>query len=232
MVDLTYNPVSPSWTSISKRLRLSSVVSMFEKLGTIQGTGTHQTNVTNNDSNAEILAGDPATSTLTNKSITTTAIVFSENDTTVDSFAASTTTEQECYDPSEPQNIPDVLPMDQILVTEMNVSNTPPSCPIKDSADLQINLDLGEDVHNFSSEACTQNGKIEAELSFNGHDYSDDCADGHTSAVELPTHDCIDTAACNSIEQSTEYVSTEDLLRSRSLSLNRLNQNLNLTRSL
>lgn len=231
MVDLTYNPVSPSWTRVSKRLRLSSVVSMFEKLGTIQGTGTYQTNVTNNDSNTEILAEDPATSTLTNNSITTTAIVFSENDTTIDSFAASTT-DQECYDPSEPQNTPDVLPMDQILVREMNVSNTPPSYPIKDSADLQINLDLGEDVHNFSSEACTQNGKIEAELSFNGHDCSDDYADGHTSAVELPTHDCIDTAACDSIEQSTEYVSTEDLLRSRSLSLNRLNQNLNLTRSL
>ena len=154
MVDLTYNPVSPSWTSISKRLRLSSVVSMFEKLGTIQGTGTHQTNVTNNDSNAEILAGDPATSTLTNKSITTTAIVFSENDTTVDSFTASTT-DQECYDPSEPQNTPDVLPMDLILVTEMNVSHTPPSYPIKDSADLQINLHLEKDVHNISSEACT-----------------------------------------------------------------------------
>ena len=228
MLDLTYNPVSPSWARVSKRLRLSSVVSMFEKLGTIQGTGTHQTN---NDSNTEILAGDPATSSLTNNSITTTAIVFSENDITVDSFAASTT-DQECYDPSEPQNTPDVLPMDQILVTEMNVSNTPPSYPIKDSEDLQINLDLGKDVHNFSNEACTQNGKIEAELSFNGHDCSDDCADGHTSAVELPTHDCIVIAACNSIEQSTEYVSTEDLLRSRSLSLNRLNQNLNLTRSL
>ena len=208
MVDLTYNPVSPSWTSISKRLRLSSVVSMFEKLCTIQGTGTHQT-VTNNDSNTEILAGEPATSTSTNNSITTTAIVFSENDTTVDSFAASTTTEQECYDPSEPQNTLEVLPMDQILVTEMNVSHTPPSYPIKDSVDLQINLHLEEDVHNISSEASYQNGKIEAELSFNDHDCSDDNVDGHISAVGLPTHDCIDTATCNSIEQSTEYVSTE-----------------------
>ena len=219
-MDLTYNPVSPSWTSISKRIRLTSVVSVFEKLGTIQGAGTHQANDTNNESKSEIPVADPTTNTLTQNNTTTTAVVVLENDTTVDSFAASTT-DQECYDPSAPQNTPDIVSMDQLLVTGNNISPSPPSNATGDVENICVNLDREEDVqHNISNEADTKNGKTEAELSFSDHECSETHSDGHASAVELPSGDCNDITVCNSIKQSSEYVTSEDLLRDGSLDLN------------
>ena len=215
-VDLTFNPLSPS-SSISKRFRLSSVVSVFEKLGTIQGAGKHQANDTNNDSKSEMPVAHPTMNTLTQNSITTTAVVVVQNDNTVDSFAASAT-EQECYDPSTPQNTPDVVSMDQLPVTGNNISPSPPSNATDDMENICVNLDREEDVqHNISNEADTQNGNTEAELSFSDHDCSDVCSNSHTSAVEPPTGDSNDITVC---KQSSEYVSSEDLLRDGFLDLN------------
>lgn len=216
-MDLTFNPLSPSWTSNSKRLRLPSVVSVFEKLGTIQGAGTHQANDTNNDSKSEIPVADPTINTLTQKSITTTAVVVVENDNTVDSFAARTT-DQERYNQSTPHSTPDVVSMDQLLVTGNNISPSPPSNATDDMENICVNLDQEEDVqHNISNEADTQNGNTEAELSFSDHDCLDPHSDGHASTVELPTGDHNDITVC---KQSGEYVSSEDLLRGGFLDFN------------
>ena len=215
-MDLTFNPLSPS-SSISKRFRLSSVVSVFENLGTIQGAEKHQANDTNNDSRSEMPVAHPTMNKLTQNSTTAIAVIVVQNDNAVDSFAASTT-DQERYDPSTPQNTPDVVSMDQLLVTGNNISPSPPSNATNDMENICVNLDREEDVqHNISNEADTQNGNTEAEPSFSNHDCSDPHSDGHASAVELPTGNHNDTAVC---KQSSEYVSSEDLLRDGFLDLN------------
>ena len=128
------HPVSLSWTSISKLLRLSSVVSVLKKLGTIQDMETHQTTASNNDCKSEILATDATTNTSTQNNTTNTAAVVS----------------------TAPQNTD--VSMDQFLVTGINVSLSPPSYPINDLEITCINPDLEEDFkHNIGNEANTQN---------------------------------------------------------------------------
>ena len=69
----------------------------MEKLGTIQDTETHHTQLTQTMTANKNLATDPTTDTLTtNYCYTTTAIVFTDNDTTIGSFVPCTT-DQECY---------------------------------------------------------------------------------------------------------------------------------------
>ena len=109
------------------------------------------------------LATDPTTDTLTtNYCYTTTAIVFTDNDTTIGSFVPCTT-DQECYDPTTPQNT-------RCCVYESNTGDknyiSPPSYPIDDSKDLHTNLDLEEDVYSISSETHTQMAKLKQNCVF------------------------------------------------------------------
>ena len=188
-IDLSYNPVSP----FTKLATFPSITSVFDKLGTISDTET-QTGDTDTSSRSEITAADPHNELmdiLVNDNSTTSTVASPENNTTLESFVASTT--DRGYFDSQAFQSTDVS-MDIFLGTGNDVSNV--SYP--------INLQIDEDAQ--SDDTC------EAQQSVSGHDCSDTPAASHISLPEPSSGSHSTTATCNSAGQNSGYIRSEDLL--------------------
>ena len=188
---MSYNPVSP----FTKLMTFPSITSVFDKLGTIPDTET-QTGDTDTDSRSEkITAADLQSelmNTLVNNNSITATIVSPENNTTLESFVASTT--DRGYFDSQPFQSTDVS-MDIFLGTGNDVSHAP----------YPINLEIDEDAQ--SDDTCEAQ-----QQSVSGHGCSDTPAASHVSSPEPFSGSHSTTAVCNSAGQNSGYIHSEDLL--------------------
>ena len=188
---MSYNPVSP----FTKLMTFPSITSVFDKLGTIPDTET-QTGDTDTDSRSEkITAADLQSelmNTLVNDNSITATIVSPENNTTLESFVASTT--DRGYFDSQPFQSTDVS-MDIFLGTGNDVSHAP----------YPINLEIDEDAQ--SDDTCEAQ-----QQSVSGHGCSDTPAASHVSSPEPFSGSHSTTAVCNSAGQNSGYILSEDLL--------------------
>ena len=200
---MSYNPVNP----FTKLTTFPSITSVFDKLGTIPDTET-QTGDTDTDSRSEITAADPCNElmdTLVNDNSTATTIVSPENNTTLESFVASTI-DRGYFDSQAFQSTD--MSMDIFLGTGNDVSHA--SYPI--NLEIDESDDTCDDTCEVDEDARSDDS-CEAQQSVSGHDCSDTpAASSHISSAEPFSGYYSTTAACNSAGQNSGYIRSEDLL--------------------
>ena len=132
---MSYDPISP----FTKLMTFPSVISVFDKLGTLSDTEA-KTGNTNTDSKLEFIVTptNELVDTLVHKNNTSTATESPASGTT---FVASNSNHGYC-DPNAPQST------DTVSLDKAESSTCPPSYPIEDSE---------EDQNSISSEENTQN---------------------------------------------------------------------------
>ena len=133
---MSYNPISP----FTKLTTFPSVISVFDKLGTIPDTGA-QTGNTDTDSKL----ATPTNDTLVHKNSTSTAIESPTSDT---AFVASNS-DRGYSDPNAPESTA------AVSLDKAESSTSPPSYPIEDSEDDQNSEANNQNDNNSEPGDCS-----------------------------------------------------------------------------